>query len=48
LDVTGTPVVTEGMPPPPPPTSPLDLLVSDSIMMSEAKDSSQPTLNNSG
>ncbi|CAD6265676.1 unnamed protein product [Miscanthus lutarioriparius] len=45
---TGTPVVTKGMPPPPPPPSPLDLLVSDSIMISEAKDSSQPTLNNSG
>ncbi|XP_021320855.1 formin-like protein 6 isoform X3 [Sorghum bicolor] len=45
---TGTPVVTKGMPPPPPLPSPLDLLVSDSIMMAEAKDSSQPTLNNSG
>lgn len=48
FDTTGTPVVTKGMPLLRPPPSPLDLLVSDSTMMSEAKGSSQPTLNNSG
>jgi len=43
----GTPVITKGMAPPPPPPSPPSLLV-DAIMMSEAKDSSQPALNHSG
>ncbi|CAL5041969.1 unnamed protein product [Urochloa decumbens] len=45
---TGTPVITKGVPPPPPPPSPPALLVSDAIMMSEAKDSSQPALKQSG
>ncbi|KAK8450873.1 hypothetical protein SEVIR_6G116000v4 [Setaria viridis] len=45
---TGTPVITKGMPPPPPPPSRPALLVSDAIMMSEAKDLSQPAVKHSG
>ncbi|PUZ50912.1 hypothetical protein GQ55_6G112500 [Panicum hallii var. hallii] len=41
---TGTPI----MPPAPPPPTPPSLLVSDAIMISESKDSSQPALNHSG
>ncbi|KAF8701426.1 hypothetical protein HU200_033591 [Digitaria exilis] len=44
----GTHVVTTGMPPPPPPPSPPALLVSNDILRSEAKDSSQHDLKNSG
>nr|CAB3480594.1 unnamed protein product [Digitaria exilis] len=43
-----THVVTTGMPPPPPPPSPPALLVSNDILRSEAKDSSQHDLKNSG
>ncbi|RLM60524.1 formin-like protein 6 isoform X1 [Panicum miliaceum] len=41
---TGTPI----MPPAPRPPTPPSLLVSDAIMMSESKDSSQPALKHSG
>ncbi|XP_062195835.1 formin-like protein 6 isoform X2 [Phragmites australis] len=45
---TGTTVVTKGTPPPPSPSTPALLVPLDAIMMSEAKNSSQPALKHSG